>query len=286
MRCPSRYLLDSRFSAADGYGPDPDIEHGRRARGAGAMSAGSARRLSDEDRFASLLGEARFGWELAALVADAGLHPPRRQPEAAPVLLIPGFLAGDASLLVLRSWLRLRGHPVSMSGIRVNVDCAERAVTRLQHQLHTLGSRSGSSAVIIGQSRGGILARALAVREPDLVDGLVTLGSPVLDQLAVSEPVLRMVRSVARLAALGVPGTFSQTCADGACCAQFRRDLVASLPAGVSATAIYSRSDGIVDWQACLDPDAQHVEVASSHCGMAVNADVYRVLERVLSADQ
>ena len=50
------------------------------------------------------------------------------------------------------------------------------------------------------------------------------------------------------------------------------------------ATAIYSRSDGIVDWRACQDPDAELVEVSSSHCGMAVNAEVYRVLERVLVA--
>ena len=47
--------------------------------------------------------------------------------------------------------------------------------------------------------------------------------------------------------------------------------------------AIYSRNDGIVDWRACLDPDAEHVEVRSSHCGMAVNTEVYRVLERVLA---
>ena len=87
-----------------------------------------------------------------------------------------------------------------MSGIRVNVDCAERAVTRLQEQLREFASSSDAPVIVIGQSRGGMLARCLAVREPELVAGLVTLGSPVLDQLAVSAPVLRMVRSVAMLA--------------------------------------------------------------------------------------
>ena len=107
----------------------------------------------------------------------------------------------------------------------------------------------------------------------------------MLDQLAVSAPVLRMVRSVAMLASLGIPGMFSRSCADGECCELFRRDLIATLPQGLNATAIYSRSDGIVDWRACLDPDAERIEVSSSHCGMAVNAEVYRVLERVLVAD-
>jgi hypothetical protein len=81
-----------------------------------------------------------------------------------------------------------------------------------------------------------------------------------------------------------MPGMFSTACADGDCCDSFRDDLIAKLPSGVRATAIYSRNDGIVDWRACLDPDAEHVEVRSSHCGMAVNVEVYRVLERVLAA--
>ena len=230
--------------------------------------------------------EARWGWELAGLLAEAGLRPPRRQPDAQPVMLIPGFMAGDASLLVLRAWLRMRGHPIAMSGMRVNVDCAERAVTRLQEQVREFAASSGTPVMLIGQSRGGTLARCLAVREPDSVDRLVMLGSPILDQLAVSAPVLRVVRSVARLAELGLPGTFTRACSDGECCAPFRRDLASRLPAAVRATTIYSRTDGIVDWRACLDPDAEQVQVNSSHCGMAVNAEVYRVLERVLGGDQ
>jgi triacylglycerol lipase len=247
------------------------------------MTAAASPRVARGPGLAPFLGEARWGLEFAALVADAGLRPPRRQPGAPPVLLIPGFMAGDASLLVLRSWLRVRGHPVATSGMRLNVDCAERAMGRLTELLHEFAATTSAPTIVIGQSRGGTLARCLAVREPELVAGLVTLGAPVLDQLAVSSPVLRLVRSVALLADLGMPGTFSRRCADGDCCADFRRDLAATLPASVRATAIYSRSDGIVDWTACLDPDAEQVEVASSHCGMAVNAEVYRVLESALA---
>lgn len=236
-----------------------------------------------EGRFPRLWGEALWGFELAALLADASLRPPRPRADAPPVLLIPGFLAGDASLFVLRTWLRLRGHPVAMSGIRVNVDCAERAVSRLQSHAGAFAAAYDAPLIVIGQSRGGTLARSLAVRQPDTVAGLITLGSPVLDQLAVSAPVRRMVRSVAMLAELGMPGLFSTACADGDCCDSFRNDLIARLPSGIRATAIYSRNDGIVDWRACLDPYAEHVEVGSSHCGMAVNTEVYRVLERVLA---
>jgi triacylglycerol lipase len=50
--------------------------------------------------------------------------------------------------------------------------------------------------------------------------------------------------------------------------------------------AVYSRTDGIVSWQACLDPDARHIEVRSSHAGMSVNRAVYRVLAEVLDAQE
>jgi pimeloyl-ACP methyl ester carboxylesterase len=135
---------------------------------------------------------------------------------------------------------------------------------------------------VIGQSRGGELGRVLAVRYPHLVRALVMLGSPVLDPLSVGPSVLRAVRSVARLGDLGVPGMFSTRCADGDCCAGFRRDLGASMPHTVQALSIYSLSDGIVSWKACLDPGARQVEVDSSHCGMSVNRAVYRLLDELL----
>jgi triacylglycerol lipase len=54
------------------------------------------------------------------------------------------------------------------------------------------------------------------------------------------------------------------------------------LPPRVRALAVYSRTDAIVDWRACLDPQAECVEIDGSHCGMAVNPEVYRELERLL----
>jgi triacylglycerol lipase len=75
---------------------------------------------------------------------------------------------------------------------------------------------------------------------------------------------------------------FSTSCRDGACCEDFRADLTAPLAPGVEAISVHSRSDGIVDWRACLDPHAEPVEVDSSHCGMSVHPAVYRVLERAL----
>jgi pimeloyl-ACP methyl ester carboxylesterase len=193
-------------------------------------------------------------------------------------------MAGDSSLTVLRSWLWRRGHPVAMSGLRVNAGCAEQIVSRLQEQLWRLAAEREQPVVLIGQSRGGALARSLAVREPENVSALVMLGSPVCDPLAVSPRVLRTVRLMARLGDLGMRRVFSTDCADGACCEAFWADMAAPLAAHIQAVSVFSCSDGIVDWQACLDPHARNVEVDSSHCGMSVHPAVYRVLEELLDS--
>lgn len=233
-------------------------------------------------RVAPLWGELRYSGELIRLLADPALRGAARRADAQPVMLIPGFMAGDGSLAVLRLWLRRRGHRVAVSGMRANVDCAERSVTRLQDQLRSFAADCGGPVVLIGQSRGGALARALAVREPELVSALVMLGSPIRDPLAVSAPVLRTVRWVARLGDMGLPGLLSSTCGDGDCCAAFREDMSASLAPELEAVAVHSRSDAIVDWRACMDPHARSVEVDSSHCGMSVHPDVFRTLVQLL----
>ena len=77
----------------------------------------------------------------------------------------------------------------------------------------------------------------------------------------------------------------SSACAGGGCCADFWKDLANPLPSGVRLVSIYSKSDGLVDWTACLDPHADElVEIGGSHCGMAVNPVVWRAVATALES--
>jgi pimeloyl-ACP methyl ester carboxylesterase len=229
--------------------------------------------------------ETRLGLEAAALARSdvwrgAGVLP----GEGRPVLLIPGFLAGDGSLTTLTRWLRANGYRTRRAGIRANVGCSEAACARLEQRLEAFAEREGP-VTIIGQSRGGIFAKALAARRPELVAGIVTLGAPTVSQLRVHPLVLAQVGLVAALGSGHVPGLFSLNCLRGHCCERFRTALQGSFPKDVPWTAIYSRSDGIVDWRACVDPQATEcIEVRASHCGMALNAAVYREVAAALGA--
>jgi triacylglycerol lipase len=227
--------------------------------------------------------EARVGLEAAALLRDPvfrgdGVGDGRGHP----ILLIPGFLAGDGSLAVLSGWLGRCGYRPSRAGMIANVDCSSAALARLEPRLERLVAERGRRAAIIGQSRGGSLAKVLARRRPDLVCGIVTLGSPELKPLAVHPLVRLQLEAVSRLGALGAPRLFTRSCLDGACCASYWDDLAAPLPRGVGFVSVYSRTDGIVDWRACLAPGAEHVEVEGSHIGMAINPSAWRAIAGAL----
>lgn len=228
--------------------------------------------------------EGLLGLEAAALLRSPvwrGLAVPRGAGD--PVLLIPGFMAGDGSLGLMTRWLRTQGYRTKKAGIRTNVGCSASLCQALEQRLEEMADHSGRKVAIIGQSRGGIIGRALAVRRPDLVSGLVSLGSPTCNQLKVHPLVAFQIGVVGALGTLGRQGCFNIRCLKGACCEGFRGALCADMPKSVSYVSVYSKHDGIVDWRACLDKDADCLEVSSSHCGMAVHPDVYRIVGDALA---
>jgi triacylglycerol lipase len=228
--------------------------------------------------------EGRLGLEAAALMRSRVYRGDDvEDAEGQPVLLIPGFLAGDESLGLLTRWLRKTGHHTRRAGMRANVNCSEAAYERLVERLECLVETRGERVGIIGQSRGGNFAKVLAVRHPDLVSGIVTLGSPQLDPFDIHPFVRAQVYAVGTLGFLGVPGLFSHSCRWGHCCEQFWEDLQKPLRKDVGYLSVYSKSDGVVNWRSCLDPAAEQLEIDASHIGMAISPRAWRAVHHALA---
>ena len=208
---------------------------------------------------------AEFGLLIAAL--------PLRQllpvGDEHPVLVLPGLLADDDSTWTLRRILRDLGYRVHGWRLGRNLGPTSATVTGLQNRLLDLGSRYDAEVSVIGWSLGGIYARILARDTPAAVRQVITLGSPIR---LTHERQSRARRAYDRYAHLHVlPKELPLE--SGA----------AALP--VPATSIYSRYDGIVAWQACLDVPsarAENIAVVGSHLGFGHHpAVIWAVADRL-----
>jgi pimeloyl-ACP methyl ester carboxylesterase len=230
--------------------------------------------------------ELRWQAELARLLVDPvyrGEGVPRG--DGGPVLLIPGFLAGDASLAVMADWLRRMGHRPQDSGIAVNVDCSNRAVLALERRLERAAERTGRPVAVVGHSRGGHFAKALASRRPDLVSAAVSLGAGLDTPFEISVPTAAAVYAVRSVHARTSDRIERRGCFTATCDCRFTRDYAGAFPKDVPLTSIYSKGDGVVRWRACVVPYARCVEVTGSHVGLAFNRKVYRELATTLARE-
>jgi pimeloyl-ACP methyl ester carboxylesterase len=189
------------------------------------------------------------------------------------VVVVPGFGGVDRDLAVLRRWLERRGYRPAGAGLGMNLGCTAELVGRLERRIEEHARATGGPVIVLGHSRGGMLGRLVAVGRPDLVRGLVMLGSPVLDPLDVRGVATRVCRLLLRLSAVGVRGLLNRDCLTGSCGETAAAGLAAPLP--MPALAIYSQDDGVVGWQSCRDPAAEWVEVRSSHTGMGIDPELY-----------
>jgi pimeloyl-ACP methyl ester carboxylesterase len=230
------------------------------------------------------LAEFRWQAELARLTVSPvwyGANVPRG--DGAPVMLVPGFLAGDTSLMVMANWLSRMGHRPYGSGMQLNVDCSDRSVARLERRLESIVARDGRKAALIGHSRGGHFSKALASRRPDLVSQVISMGSGLDEPFDISVPTKAMVAAVR-----GVLQTTSRTaaargCLTDTCDCPFVRDYSRPFPTEqVPITSIFSKGDGVVRWRACKVPYARNVEISGSHIGLAFNRRAYRVIGLLL----
>jgi hypothetical protein len=190
------------------------------------------------------------------------------------VLVLPGLMAGDPSTGVIRRYLKHLGYTAWGWRLGRNIGPSTAILEGMSDVLGTLYARTGEPVSIVGWSLGGIYGRELSRRHPEQVRQVITLGSPfnmVHGRQSRAEPVFRRrahLHDVSR-----VP-TRSQV----------------ALPIDVPSTAIYSRRDGIVAWQTCIEPETElheNVEVRCAHLGFGVDpATLWVIADRLAQPEK
>lgn len=226
----------------------------------------------------AVLGESSLVLETGRYLARSRAARPTRRATptvvrvaSEPVILVPGFMAGDGTLALLAHRLRGEGLRTYRSHIRANIGCTRNAAALLESRIEAIALKRGARVQIVGHSLGGLLGRGLAVRRPDLVSGVVTMGSPMLAPGAHHLSLTVLVEMLNRLSRAGVPGLMAEDCVAGECAATSFAEAREPLSDGVRLTAVWSKRDGIVDPRSCVDPEGTSVEVRASHLGMAVD---------------
>lgn len=223
--------------------------------------------------FINLLHEFRAVGEFAKFAGHAWTwRLGGRTAKSRSILLIPGFMAGDATLYPFANWLRSRGHQVFFSGILANTDCPRRVIDRLTNIVTERYARAGEKLVVIGHSLGGIYARELGRRQPEYIEQVILLGSPIKDPHKRSNPYVKMLAMLTRYVRETGHGCTDQL---ATICGVHG----AEAP-NIPETLIYSKSDGVVDWASCIEdgPEVRAFEVDSTHCGLPYNLDTLRIV--------
>lgn len=231
--------------------------------------------------------ESLMGVDWARLRASCvyyGVGVPRGDRSA--VVVVPGFLGKDCYLTELFLWLWRIGYRPYMSRIGRNADCPNVLIERLLETVHRAHDLEGGRVHLIGHSLGGVLALGAAAVAPRIVGKVITLGAPIRGP-KVHPLVLHnadMVRNRIQRAGERTDTPMPKDCFTYSCACGFACAVTQKLPKGVPHLALYSRTDGIVDWRHAMTGDKKRDrQISSTHCGMAWNPEAYRHIAKALA---
>ncbi len=203
--------------------------------------------------------------ELGMSIPYRKFFTPKDQGDGHPVLVLPGFMATDTSTVPLRKYINDLGYAAYSWDLGRNT-AKLKFIDILLERIEEIYEEHGEPVSLIGWSLGGVFARQLAKVKPEVIRQVITLGSPFL---GVHQPnnvawVYNLVSGGKRIKDLD-PELFENL----------------PLPAPVPTTAIYTKEDGIVPWEMCIEEEDeihQNIQVRGSHLGLGVNPSVLEII--------
>lgn len=182
------------------------------------------------------------------------------------LMVVPGFLASDRTTLGLQRALGAAGFRVVGWGMGLNKGVTEDVVDRIVERLERFGG--GGKVILVGWSLGGIFARVVAQERPDLIEKVVTLGSPFSGDRQRNNNVWRLYEWVAGHSVNDPP---------------INKDPETKPP--VPTLAIWSRRDGIVSPAGARGAPHQRdaeLEMTCSHMAFGVSGRAYPAIVRAI----
>ncbi len=213
--------------------------------------------------------EGRWIFELASFYSMRPLLKQLPKGDGHPVIVFPGFMASSLSTRPMRKLLKDLGYSAYDWGLGRNL----RFNAEVEEQMHDLLKKTflkhGCKVSLVGWSLGGVFAREIAKTYPDYVRNVVTLGSPITGprHAARARPLFEFIN--------GSPSEETKTRLENL-----------HIPPPVPCTSVYSKTDGIVHWHGSIQddiPQAENIQVPSSHVGMGANPLVMYILADRLS---
>jgi triacylglycerol lipase len=223
--------------------------------------------------------------ELAALQRDPayfGVGLPRGDGRL--VLVVPGLFGNDAYLRPLHTWLFRLGYRPVPSTLLVNAGCPQRLRTEVEAALRRRMTRNGPVA-LVGHSRGGVLAWAIASGLGERASHLALLASPAAATVAMFRAGNWRPPAASPVAQAGQRALelLDPDCKVPDCGCAYPHDLRQPLNPATKVLAVYSRDDPVVAPTACHVEGAENHEVGGTHSGMVYNRAAYPVLARFLA---
>jgi pimeloyl-ACP methyl ester carboxylesterase len=235
-------------------------------------------RLPSPPRALYTMLEGRAFFEMALLPALYPLLRNTPQGDGHPVMLVPGFTAGDATMVGLSLFLRSRGYHVESWGLGQNTGFKLKFSQALEQKLRFMHHRHRRKVSLVGWSLGGVYAFYTAHAAPECVRSVVSLGSPM--RFSVNEfDVPFLVKSLYRYLAhpMGPVAHLANV-----------RAKVLRAPPPVPSTCVFSMTDGVVPPEAARiedtdDDEHENIWVPGSHVGLGFNAAVMWILANRLA---
>jgi len=220
-------------------------------------------------RPSGIIREARMVLEFPLLLLRAVELACQPRGRGEPVLVLPGYGAGDGSTAILKTYLRLLGYRVSGWHLGRSSGNVPDLLPRVVRRILSIARKYRQPVRVIGWSFGGYLAREAARERPEAIHQVITLGTPVVGGPKYTVAARAFHRRGVDLDALAAN-------------IEARNKILLQTP----VTAIYSRADAFVAWEACIDhhgSNVEHVEVRTCHMGFGFSPQVFKIIAQRLA---